>query len=147
MEKLTLPNNVMLDSVRGMLAEGHRVVLMTRGFSMLPFIVGDRDSVELERKDTYHCGDIVLALTDDGRWVLHRIRNTDEGGFILKGDGNLSGTERCSADNVAGAVCRIIKPHREVNCGTEGFARRSVVWRNMPYLIRRVILGTIRRII
>lgn len=147
MEKLILPNDVMLDSVREMLSEGHKVVLMTRGCSMLPFIVGDRDSVELERRGAYCRGDIVLALTEDGRWVLHRILSLSENGFVLKGDGNLSGTERCSRENVAGAVCRIIKPHGEVNCATGSFARRSALWRNMPYIVRRVILGTIRRII
>ena len=147
MEKLILPNDVMLDSVREMLSEGHKVVLMTRGCSMLPFIVGDRDSVELERRGAYCRGDIVLALTEDGRWVLHRILSPSENGFVLKGDGNLSGTERCSRENVAGAVYRIIKPHGEVNCATGSFARRSALWRNMPYIVRRVILGTIRRII
>ena len=40
---------------------------------MLPFIVGDRDSVELDRKDSYAAGDIVLARVEGKRWVLHRL--------------------------------------------------------------------------
>lgn len=137
----------MLGSVKGMLDDGHKVVLMTRGNSMLPFIVGDRDSVELEKRPSYSCGDIVLAYTSDGRWVLHRVDSKLDGGFVLRGDGNLRGTERCQDVDVAGAVCRIITPRKEIDCSADGFAKRSRFWKKQPYAVRRVILGIIRRII
>lgn len=147
MNELQIPNGLLLGEVSRMLSEGHKVVITARGSSMLPFIVGDRDSVELDRKDGYAAGDIVLALVEGKRWVLHRLVSIAGDEAVLKGDGNLSGCERCAVGDIAGAVVRIIRPKGETDCGTAGFARRSSVWRALPYSARRVILGIYRRLI
>ena len=61
---------------------------------MLPFIVGDRDSVRL-RKEPVAVGDAVLAEIAPGRYVLHRIISLVKDRVVLMGDGNLSGVETC----------------------------------------------------
>ena len=43
---------------------------------MLPFLKGNRDSVELEKSKDLKCGDIVLACIDGDRFVLHRTEST-----------------------------------------------------------------------
>ncbi len=46
--KVVVDNNTLLDDVAKIIAStGQQVVLLTKGQSMLPFIVGNRDSVEL----------------------------------------------------------------------------------------------------
>ena len=45
--KRIVPNDVMLGEVRKMIAEDHSVTIKVKGRSMLPFIVGERDSVRL----------------------------------------------------------------------------------------------------
>lgn len=147
MNKLLIPNELLLGEVSRMLSDGHRVVIMTKGCSMLPFIVGDRDSVELEKRSSYVVGDIVLAWVEGNRWVLHRLVSLAGDDAVLKGDGNLSGCERCCVGDIAGAVTRIIRPKGETDCGTGRFAGVSRVWREMPYFARRVILGIYRRLI
>lgn len=144
---MVLPNAVMLGEVSRMLSEGHSVVIMTKGNSMLPFIVGERDSVELIKKDSYGIGDIVLAQVAEGHWVLHRLVGMDGESVTLKGDGNLVGTEKCRLQDIAGSVRTIIRPKKKVDCGTAVFASRSERWRALPYTLRRIVLGIFRRLI
>lgn len=145
--KVEIPNELMLGEVSKMLDEGYKVTFTAKGNSMLPFIVGDRDSVELEKRPEYRPGDIVLAKDSRGIWILHRYLSSDGETVTLKGDGNLVGTEKCAPADIVGAVDRIIKPHREVDCGSAMFKKESAAWRRQPYIIRRVILAIYRRMI
>ena len=43
----TLANNIVIKDAIALVREGRRVVLPVKGFSMNPFIIGDRESVEL----------------------------------------------------------------------------------------------------
>ena len=53
-----------------MVNEGVSVTFPVKGWSMLPFIIGGEESVILSRPDQQlKVGDIVLARTDDGRYV------------------------------------------------------------------------------
>ena len=52
MHKVVVPNAILLGEVKSLLAEGKDVVIPTKGNSMLPFIRGGRDSVNLRRLDT-----------------------------------------------------------------------------------------------
>lgn len=147
-EKISIPNETMLPQVALMLAEGNSVILLTRGNSMLPFIIGDRDSVELAARPEYRTGDIVLAQLGDNRWVLHRLIGVSGEDVILKGDGNLDGTENCALQDIAGAVRCIIRGNgRKVDVTTPTFVRRSCCWRKLPRTVRRYTLGILRRVI
>lgn len=109
MNKLVVPNELMLGEVTTLLGEGREVVIMTRGVSMLPFIRGDADSVALIKKEPVEAGDIALAQIAKGRYVLHRVRRVEAGVVTLKGDGNLVGIERCRTEHISGVVRRILK--------------------------------------
>lgn len=147
MEKRLLPNDLMLTEVSNMLAEGNEVIILTKGYSMLPFIIGDKDSVKLIRKDVYEVGDIVLANVSKGRWVLHRLIEVGENGVTLKGDGNLDGVEKCRMENISGCAVEIIKPsEKTVDATTPRFRKISLRWRTLPRLVRRIFLGFYRRL-
>ena len=57
--------------------EGVSVTLPVNGTSMLPFIVGGRESVVLQKPGQLQVGDVVLAWASPGRWVVHRIIRID----------------------------------------------------------------------
>lgn len=146
--KVTIPNAIMLAEVNNLLQEGHNVVIMTKGNSMLPFIRGEKDSVELRRNVSPAVGDIALAQIAPGHYVLHRIIVIEGDRVTLKGDGNLRGTENCTLADICGTVEKIVTPSgKEKSCTTPGFARRSRCWNALPYIIRRYTLGLLRRII
>lgn len=145
--RITLPNAIMLGEVDRLLQEGKSVIIMTKGNSMLPFIKGEKDSVELIRHGSYAIGDIVLAQITPGHFVLHRIISIGQDDVTLKGDGNLVGTEKCRLGDICGSVSYIIRPDgSRRSCSAAGFARVSAFWRSLPYIVRRIYLGLYRRI-
>lgn len=147
MKQLVLPNDVMLGEVKALLAEGHPVIILTKGFSMLPFIRGGRDSVLLEKTAELKAGDIALAEIAKGRYVLHRVIDVCDGVVTLRGDGNLRGTERCTQDAVAGIVKEIQPPKgKAVDPNTPGRQRCWRIWCRIPLIVRRGCLSILRRI-
>ena len=107
MDRKVIPNEIMLAEVGTLLGEGRDVSLTPRGNSMLPFIVGGKDSVTLRKLDTIKVGDIVLAHLSDTRYVLHRVISTDGDVITMMGDGNIAGTERCNKSDILGTVITI----------------------------------------
>ena len=140
METKYIANDILLPVVLQMLSEGHDVEMKARGSSMLPFIVGDRDSVVLRAGDP-RPGAIALARVDGGRFVLHRVISVDGENVILMGDGNLAGTEHCLRSDVGGLVTCIVKPS-----GRRVIPGDGRLWYRLRPL-RRIILGVYRRLI
>lgn len=146
MNKIVMPNAVLLGEVKLLLAEGKDVVIPTKGNSMLPFIRGSRDSVNLRKMDTAEVGDIVLAEIREGVYVLHRVFAVDGDAVTLMGDGNLRGVEHCRRQDIAGTAVAVLKENgKEVDCRSRKALRQAHLWRRlMPF--RRIILGLYRRI-
>lgn len=148
MNRIVLPNEIMLGEVSQLLAEGRQVVIMTKGLSMLPFIRGGSDSVVLEKRGSVNRGDIVLAELMDGRYVLHRVLGVNGEDVRLKGDGNLAGTERCLLSDVQGTVVAIQHGSGKVSDPLSPEAlEKWRWWHGTPRGIRRIILGITRRIL
>ena len=145
MNKVVVPNAILLGEVKALLAEGKDVVIPTKGNSMLPFIVGVRDSVKLRKLDTLEVGDIVLAELREGTYVLHRVFALDGDKVTLMGDGN-RGVEHCRRENIAGTALTILKDgEKEKDCRSPRALRRARAWRRLlPF--RRILLGFYRRL-
>lgn len=136
----TIANDILLAEVGRLLAEGHKVELKTKGNSMLPFIVGDRDSVLLYRHESLELGDIVLAEIGPKHYVLHRIYAVSGNKLTLMGDGNIRGTEHCMSQHILGTVELILKAD-----GRKIVPGKAFAWKRLLPL-RRIILGIYRRI-
>lgn len=140
MQRITVPNEQLLPEVERMLAHGTTVTLRVKGNSMQPFIVGSRDSVVLIPATHLRKGDIVLARLADRRYVLHRILRLQGDNVILRGDGNMLGTERCTTTDISGKVIKIIRDGRYVDTDTATERRKAALWETaLP--IRRYLLS------
>ena len=140
MNSLTVPNSILLEEVAAVLDKGREAVITPTGNSMLPFIRGGRDRVVLRRQESVAAGDIVLARTG-GRYVLHRVQAVSGTQLTLMGDGNLRGTESCTAADVIGTVVEIIRPD-----GSRRIPGRGRAWQALRPL-RRYILAIYKRLI
>ena len=138
MGKVVLPNEVVLGEAAHLLAEGHEVVVVPKGRSMLPFIRGDEDKVVLNAPKGIKVGDIVLAHFG-GRFILHRIIAIDGDQVTLMGDGNLQGTEQGRKEEIAGIVTDIITPKGRHRKPTNGW-----LWRKL-LPIRKYLLKIYRK--
>lgn len=135
--------SAVLEEVHRLIASGHRVVLPVKGYSMLPFIVGGKESVVLVAPSAaLHVGDIVLAYVNGCTHVIHRIVEMDGENLKLMGDGNLALREHCRCtDVVAQAVAVISEKGKE-----KSLTKRLWLWRVWYTLlpIRRYLLAVIK---
>ncbi len=152
MRRRVVSNATLLADVERLLRDGERITLRCRGNSMLPFIVGGRDSVVMERyRDDERCsvGDIVFARLGDGVYVIHRVVAIYNIGveceeLILMGDGNERAVERVSAEQIIGVVRGVEVgdgEYREfVGGGTFGWRLWSYLRCVRPLLLRAYYL-------
>ena len=138
MDRIVLPNDVLLNEVAQLLGEGREVVITPKGRSMLPFIRGEVDQVKLRHPDCLKEGDIVLAYFEN-RYVLHRIIAINGDEITLMGDGNLKGNEQGERSDVVGKVVEIITPdHCQHKPG------KAWLWRHTLFL-RKYLLKVYRK--
>ena len=146
-EITTLPNNDVIAGVITALETVPRVILPVRGISMLPFIIGDLDSVELVKAQLVEVGDVVLAWINNSRYVVHRIIKIDGDNVQLMGDGNLSGNEYCKISEVVAKAEYVVCPNgKRTYLYSPGQIRASRLWWKIKPL-RRWILAIYRRTI
>ncbi|MCE2615638.1 MAG: S24/S26 family peptidase [Phocaeicola sp.] len=147
--KLIFPNAILLGETERLLDEGRKVTILVKGNSMLPFITGDKDSVELEKYLEYQIGDIVLARIAEGQYVLHRVifieGNQPDAKVVLMGDGNIRGMEQCYRKHIIGRVNKIIKKNKEINPNTPEERKKARLWKRL-LPVRRWILAIYKRI-
>ena len=144
-EHKILPNNEVIAGVINALESIPRVVLPVRGYSMLPFIIGDVDSVELVKPERVEVGDVVLAWINDSRYVVHRVIKVDGDNMQLMGDGNLGGDEHCKISEVVARAEYVISPNgRRAYLYSPWRVRASRLWWKIKP-VRRWILAIYRR--
>jgi hypothetical protein len=147
METITIDNNQLIGEVKKLLKTFPRVVLPVKGTSMLPFIIGSKESVELVRwEKDFQIGDIVLAWTKD-YYVIHRIIKIDGDDYTLMGDGNIIGTESCKRSDIVAKAEYVVDKHGNKHyLYTPRRCQASKLWNKLKP-VRRWILAIYRRTI
>lgn len=142
-----MPNNdyIISEAIR-LVAEGVSVTLPVDGRSMLPFIIGGKDSVILQKPANPKVCDVVLAWVDGCRYVVHRIIYIRGEDVILMGDGNLVGTEHCSLDDIKAIATHVVdtKGKRHYLYNRWRLLGARVWFRLRP--VRRYLLAIYRKI-
>ena len=127
--------------------EGVRVTFPVKGQSMLPFIIGGKESVILLGPGgLVDVGDVVLAWVDGNRYVVHRIIRIDGDRVTLMGDGNVACTEHCMLGDIKARVTHVVsadnKEH-DLHNRWRMLAARLWYWLRP---IRRYLLAIYKRI-
>ena len=145
----TARTELLMNEALMLIEEGKRVIVRVKGSSMLPFLRGDKDSVELEKASEIKCGDIVLAYVEECRFVLHRIIRIDGERVVLMGDGNLKGCEYCRIEDIKAKAVNLIKPakggYKKISCTDRTHMRKADLWKKL-LPVRRYILAIYKRI-
>jgi hypothetical protein len=138
-------DSVIIENAIRLVDEGMRVTFPVKGYSMLPFIIGSRESVDLVKPGTPKVGDVVLAWVEGCRYVVHRIISIDGDRVTLMGDGNIAGVEHCTVADVKALAVNVVTvggKHNPLYCPWRVRASR-LWWRLLP--VRRWILAIYRR--
>ena len=132
----------LMPEVGRLIREGKTVVLPVRGNSMRPFIQNGNDCVELHPlPPVLRKGDVVLARTSKGYYVLHCVTAISPDLLTLEGDGNIGLRETCRPSDVLARAEWVIDAHKERHSLLDRRAR--IKWR-MWYMLRplrRVLLA------
>ncbi len=137
-------NDIIAEAVR-LVREGIAVTLPVNGVSMLPFIIGGKEKVILQRPDNIQCGDIVLAWVDDTRYVVHRVIRIDGDRVTLMGDGNIAGTEHCIRSDIQAKASHVVNDSGTHDLYTPWRQRAARIWWQLRP-IRRYILAIYKRL-
>lgn len=141
----TPSDHEIIQSAIKLVNEGLRVTFPVKGYSMLPFIIGGKESVDLVKPENLQVGHVVLAWVEGCRYVVHRIIKIDGEQVVLMGDGNIAGVEHCRLDEVAALAINVVTPRgKHHDLYTPWRMKASQLWwRLLP--IRRWILAIYRR--
>ena len=101
-------DELIIEEAVRLVSEGVCVTLPVDGQSMLPFIIGGKESVILQKPEQPTVGDVVLAWVNGCRYVVHRIIRIEGEAVTLMGDGNLSGTEQCTLGDIKAIVTHVV---------------------------------------
>jgi hypothetical protein len=143
--KTTITDNDIIHDAISLVNEGRPVTFPVKGYSMLPFIIGGRDSVDLVKPGTPKVGDVVLAWVEQSRYVIHRIIRIDGDRVTLMGDGNVRGVEHCLVSDVAALALNVVTPGKKHRHLYSKWMLRGcrLWWRLLP--VRRWLLAIYRR--
>lgn len=128
MKRREVPNEVLLDHVRRLVAEGHTATIRVKGHSMRPLLEGGRDQVSLAPYDALKRGDVVLAEIAPRGYVLHRIIRIEGECLTLMGDGNVRGVETCNRENVVAVATTIIRNGKRITIAGRGQRMYAFLW-------------------
>ena len=138
-------NEIIEEAVR-LVREGVSVTLPVNGNSMLPFIIGGKESVILHGPGLIDVGDVVLAWVDGCRYVVHRIVRIDGERVTLMGDGNLVGTEHCLLNDIKARVTHVVSAdNKKRDLYSRWRVRAAKLWYWLRP-IRRYLLAIYRRL-
>ena len=101
-------DNGFIEEALRLVQKGVTVTFPVTGQSMLPFIIGGKESVILHAPGLIDVGDVVLAWVDGNRYVVHRIIKLDYDRVTLMGDGNVAVTEHCLLKDVKARVTHVV---------------------------------------
>ena len=141
-----MTDHEIIDEAIRLVDEGVSVTLPVNGNSMLPFIIGGKESVILQKPEQLIVGDVVLAWASSGRWVVHRIIHIDGDNVTLMGDGNLVGTEHCLLNDIKARVTHVVDAKERTHYLYKGWRKLAAkVWYWLRP-VRRYLLAIYRRL-
>jgi len=141
-----MTDSEIIESAIALVDEGMHVTFPVRGWSMLPFIIGGKESVVLQKPEGAAVGHVVLAWVDGCRYVVHRIIDIEGDKVTLMGDGNILGKEYCRLNDLKALASHVVDKHgrqHDLYCKWRRMAVRLWWWlrpirRYLLYIYKRV---------
>lgn len=121
-------------------------VARPHGFSMWPMIRNGVDTVLIEpvngRLNKY---DIPLYKDNIGRYVIHRIIEVTDTGYVICGDGLFEKEFDITDSNIIGVVTGLYRKEKFIPCTSKGYMFYVKLWVGMMF-IRKPIIVVVRKL-
>lgn len=141
MNSLVVPNDVFFAHILDEIDSGNAVKIPARGRSMLPLIRPSVDEIELKplTAQSISKGNIVLAKTEENKYIVHRIEKIEQNSVTLRGDGNWQVREMCKKNNIFAEVTSIYRKNKRIDKNSFWWNLAKNCWFSNRWL-RRVFL-------
>ena len=136
---------IMAEALR-LVGEGRDVIFPVKGVSMLPFIIGGKESAVFSPVKKIKKGRVVLAYTSGGNYVVHRIIKIKDDDITLMGDGNLKGCEYCKLSDIKAEVNYVIGQNGKKRCLNTFWRLAAAFFWRILRPVRRYLLAIYRRL-
>lgn len=136
---------IILEALR-LVGEGRDVIFPVKGTSMLPFIIGGKESAVFSPVKKIKKGRVVLAYTSGGNYVVHRIIKIKDNDITLMGDGNLKGCEYCKLSDIKAEVNYVIGQNGKKRCLNTFWRLAAAFFWRILRPVRRYLLAIYRRL-
>lgn len=125
-----IKSSKMFPVIQELLKEGKRVQLPVTGTSMHPFLMEERDSVELSATlfSEIKQGDIVLILRKNGQYILHRVTNKTDSCFHIVGDAQQEIEGPLYPNQLIAVVTSVLRKKKHIQCSNLWWKVVSYVW-------------------
>lgn len=110
-----------------LLAENGFYAATVHGQSMEPLLFNHRDTVYIEKTDTFRKRDVVLFRRHNGQLVLHRLLRCHDDRFVACGD-NDRRSESLTASQILGVMTAFTRNGRTVSVSSRRYRLYSFVW-------------------
>lgn len=120
-----------INSIKPLLDEGFTLSITPQGMSMMPFVLGGRDSVLLKSPDitAIRRGDIILYPDPAKKlMILHRVHHIKRGIYYPLGDSLTDIEEGVSPGDVCAVVMEIVRKGRRISCDNPHYRFLVQVW-------------------
>ncbi len=126
---------------------GRKVLLMARGWSMLPMIWDKRDKLLLApiTEDSIAVGRLLFVRLSSMRYVLHRVEHIEGTCLTLRGDGNPDQREECDKSEVIAELIAVERDGKIIELGSSSWDNYRRFWFRNAFL-RRCFLFLYRRL-
>ena len=128
-KQITINKEQMFEEISKLIAEGKTVTLLTKGYSMNPFLFHMRDQITLGpwTDSDIRRGTVAFVRDLRGNILIHRITKREGNIITLEGDGNIGQTEKATLDGIAGIMHSVTRKNRI-------YTSKSLVWRTYSWI-------------
>jgi hypothetical protein len=128
-KQITINKEQMFEEISKLIAEGKTVTLLTKGYSMNPFLFHMRDQITLGpwTDSDIRRGTVAFVRDLRGNILIHRIIKREDNIITLEGDGNIGQTEKATLDGIAGIMHSVTRKNRI-------YTSKSLVWRTYSWI-------------
>jgi hypothetical protein len=128
-KQIIINKEQMFEEISKLIAEGKTVTLLTKGYSMNPFLFHMRDQITLGPWTDSDIRRGTVAFVRDLRdnILIHRIIKREDNIITLEGDGNIGQTEKATLDGIAGIMHSVTRKNRI-------YTSKSLVWRTYSWI-------------
>lgn len=143
---MQLSGEFIISEALRLVGEGRDVIFPVKGCSMLPFIIGGKESAVFSPVKKIKKGRVVLAYTSGGNYVVHRIIKIKDDDVTLMGDGNLKGCEYCKLSGIKAEVNYVIGQNGKKRCLNTFWRLAAAFFWRILRPVRRYLLAIYRRL-